>query len=226
MKYTRFNFRSYEAHILAFEQIEPNSFVLDLGCATGYFGRELKKKGCQVIGVESDKLAAEIAKKYYQQVIVADLEESHRIKIDGNKFDYVLLLDVLEHLRNRKLLFTVIHKWLKPQGILIISTPNIAHISVRFKLLFGDFSYTDWGILDKTHLHFFTEETLKKELMGSGWLPKIKSVSADFGQVPVFGRFLRHIPKIWQCKITQLAPTLLGVQFVWKCHAAKKHERI
>ncbi len=226
MKYTQFNNRPYEAHMLALEWIEPKSLVLDLGCATGYLGRELIKKGCQVIGVESDKSAATVARKFYQRVIIADLEESNNIKIDGNEFDYVLLLDILEHLKNREQLLATIRKWLKPQGILIISTPNIAHISVRLKLLFGDFSYSDWGILDKTHLHFFTQKTLEKELIGCGWLPEEKTVSADFGQLPVLGRFLRHIPKIWQYILTKMFPTLLGVQFVWKCRAIKAYERI
>lgn len=211
--------------MLALEWVQSGSSVLDLGCATGYFGRELIRKGCRVIGVESDKSAATIARKFYQQVIIGDLEESNKIKIDRNKFDYVLLLDALEHVKNREQLLIAIHKWLKPQGILIISTPNIAHVSIRLKLMFGDFSYSDWGILDKNHLHFFTEKTLEEELVGCRWLSEAKAVSADFGQLPIFGRFLRHIPKIWQQIMTKMAPILLGVQFVWKCQAIKTYER-
>lgn len=210
--------------MLALEWIEPESLVLDLGCATGYFGRELKKKGCRIIGVESDKAAVTIARKFYQQVVIADLEESNNIKIDRDEFDYVVLLDVLEHLKNREQLLATIHKWLKPQGVLIISTPNIAHISVRLKLMFGDFTYSEWGILDQMHLHFFTDKTLEKELSKSRWQIETKAVSADFGQLPVWGRLLRYIPKICQHTITMISPNLLGVQFIWKCRAFKKYE--
>ncbi len=210
--------------MLAFQWITSASSVLDLGCATGYFARELRKKDCLVVGIEREVQAARQARKYCEKVYVADLESHKNLSLPHRHFDYVLLMDVLEHLRTREGLLVQIRRLIKPSGTLIISTPNIAHISIRVKLLLGNFTYEDYGILDKTHVYFFTEKTLEKELLQCGWTPERKDVSSDFGQLPVFGRFLRHIPKIWQHIITMMFPNFLGVQFVWRCKSIKAYE--
>ncbi len=220
MKYTQFNNHTYETHRIIYNLIEPNSLILDLGCATGYFGQELKKKVCQTTGVEQDLSAVKIAKKYLQQVIIADLEEPNGLKFPKQKFDYILMMDVLEHLRNRNELLSKVGRWLKRGGKLIISTPNIAHISIRLKLLFGDFTYTETGILDRTHVHFYTKNTLEEELYYSGWRIEQRYVSSDFGQIPFFGRILRKLPKYFQHLVTDLFPSLLGVQWIVSCQKA------
>lgn len=220
MKYTEFNNWPYESHRIVYDLIQPNTSIFDLGCATGYFGKELKKKNCVTVGVEQDASAATIAKKYLQNVFILDLEQPEKMVFPNNKFDYILMLDVLEHLRNRVDLLSKISRWLKPEGRLIISTPNITHISIRLKLLFGDFSYTEMGILDHTHVHFFTRKTLEEELNKSGWRVDQWFVSSDFGQIPFLGRILRRVPKYFQHLITDLSPSLLGVQWIVICQKA------
>jgi hypothetical protein len=123
-------------------------------------------------------------------------------------------MDVVEHINHRDELLTAVKSWLKSDGKLILTTPNIAHISIRLKLLRGDFTYTKWGILDETHVHFFTKSTLIQLFHKQGF--KIEKVmgSADFGQLPILGRFARHLPKALQHQITTLWPTLFAVQWL------------
>ena len=89
--------------------------------------------------------------------------------MDGKLFDRVLLLDVLEHLRNPEQILRQSHEVLKPDGLLIVSLPNIANIHVRLMLLFGRFDYAERGIMDKTHLRFFTRKTARRMLESNGY---------------------------------------------------------
>lgn len=217
MKYTEFNQRPFEAHRMVFDLIETGSYVLDLGCATGYFAKELQKKACKVVGVDVEKSALKIAKQYCDKVIESDFEKINEVPIPKKSFDYILLLDVLEHLKKGEELLASIHQYLKPGGQLILSTPNIAHLSVRFNLLCGNFDYADLGIMDRTHVHFYTKKTLVDVLIKTNWSIKLLTQTADFGQVPILGRWVRIIPKRIQFQITNLLPTSLGIQWIVKC---------
>jgi len=89
-------------------------------------------------------------------------------ELAGQKFDRVLLLDVLEHLMRPERLLAEAMNALNPQGRLIVSLPNVANIAVRLALLFGRFTYTERGILDRTHLRFFTRKTARRFLEENG----------------------------------------------------------
>lgn len=221
MKYTQLNLRSYEAHWFAIRSVPPGSRVLDVGCATGYIGRELRKKSCTVIGVENDAAAAKAARRYYTKVLEGDLELPTSLRLPTHAFDVVLCLDVIEHLTHRADLLRAIRRWLKTDGVLILSTPNIAHVSIRWQLLRGSFAYTSWGILDKSHIHFFTKQSLTKLLEETGYTVEKLTPTADFGQMPVVGRFARHVPKMIQFALTTRVPTLLGVQYIAICTPPK-----
>ena len=174
---------------------------------------ENSKKNTE-ISSDFEVKALQEAKKYCEKVILGNLNFIDRKVMPNQKFDYVLLLDVIEHLTNFNQLLTLVKNNLREDSKLILSTPNIAHISVRLGLLTGNFTYTEYGILDKTHVHFFTLKTFTHTLVANGY--KIVSVkaSADFGQIPLLGRLLRHIPKQVQWQITRVMPTLLGVQWL------------
>ena len=216
-KYTQFNNRPFEVHKMVYDRIKSGSKVLDIGCASGYCGRELQKKGCKVWAIEKDKKAASLAKNYYEKVIIDDLDTINTLTLEKNSFDYILFLDVLEHLLHPEAVLNVCMSYLKNEGKIIISTPNIAHISIRLKLLIGRFKYEEKGILDHTHLHFYTKSTLK-DLIEEAKLKLLEvDYSADFGQFPLFGRFLRKIDKKHQYFITRLMPNLLSPQFVAIC---------
>jgi SAM-dependent methyltransferase len=110
-----------------------------------------------------EELARELA-EYYQH----DLEQPLEIPLDRD-FDYVVCADVIEHLRNRGPLLRSARRYLKPEGRLIISTPNIALWFYRLSLLVGRFEYGPRGVLDETHVHLFTGATFRREVEKAGF---------------------------------------------------------
>jgi O-antigen biosynthesis protein len=178
------------------------------------FCKRVQKKKCKVIGVDINRDAIKEAKKYCDKVILGNLDSLNKEIIPKQRFDYILLLDVIEHLLHSSDLLHTLKPYLNKTGKLIISTPNIAHVSIRLKLLTGNFDYNEYGILDKNHIHFFTINSLRDMLLSEGYKIEIINVSADFGQIPLIGRLLRYIPKHIQWHITKVAPTLLGVQLL------------
>jgi 2-polyprenyl-3-methyl-5-hydroxy-6-metoxy-1,4-benzoquinol methylase len=154
--------------------IESGKEVIDFGCATGYFSRLLQNKGCAVTGVEINPEAAKLAEEYCEKVIIADLDYvSIQDIFPEQKFDIAVFGDVLEHLRNPWRVLEETKYILKEDGYVVASIPNIAHGSIRLSLLQGRFEYTEFGILDNTHIRFFTRETVKKLFEKAGYLADI-----------------------------------------------------
>jgi glycosyltransferase involved in cell wall biosynthesis/SAM-dependent methyltransferase len=145
--------------------------VLDVGCAHGYLSEVLSEHGCRVIGIEIDPEDAARARSHCEQVLVRDVEVPGWIEELGERqFDAVVLSDVLEHLRDPGRVLAEIRGILKPgSGFIVASVPNVAHTSVRLELLLGSFQPETVGILDATHLHFYTRETLHDLLASSGF---------------------------------------------------------
>lgn len=151
-----------DPYMLAFGMIKPGSNVLDLGCSDGSFAKVLKEElNCKVWGVEVNKQTGEKAQEVCEEVIFADLDETNlSVVFPDQHFDVVTCLDVLEHLKDPVRILTSIKSLIGSEGYVIASIPNIAHISVRLSLLRGQFSYSDFGLLDKTHLKFFTKDSV------------------------------------------------------------------
>ena len=152
-------------------QITPDSRVLELGSATGYFTEYMTTSlKCRVDCVELCQEMADRTKPFCQQMLVADLDkialEDH---FDVEAYDYIVIADVLEHLVAPQAVLTSCRKLLKPQGKLLLSVPNIAHVAVIGGLLRGEFNYTEEGLLDRTHLHFFTQKSLKNALTAANF---------------------------------------------------------
>ena len=134
--------------------------ILDLGCGSGAVGRSLldSRKAGRLVGVEIFETAAAEARKFYDQVFTGDIEQMD-LPFDGS-FDYVLCGDILEHLKDPYTLVRRINSWLKPGGFLICSLPNVRHWKVVADLTFrGHWNYADSGVMDKTHLRFFTRSS-------------------------------------------------------------------
>ena len=144
--------------------------VVDFGCATGYFSNLIQRNGCIVTGVEINSDAAKVAEKYCQHVIVADLDFVSIPEIlPDRKFDVAVFGDILEHLRNPWKILEETKQILREDGYVVASIPNIAHAAIRLSLLQGRFDYTDLGILDNTHIRFFTRKTVKELFERSGY---------------------------------------------------------
>ena len=158
--YKSFKYSSHYWILKNFEAERQPVHILDVGCAAGYLGKILREKGHYVAGIEADAAAAKKARAYYDVFHLADLE-TFAFPYRG-EFDYILFADILEHLRDPAAVLRRSLPSLKKTGKIIISVPNVANWIIRLSLLFGNFDSADRGILDRTHLHFFTLRTLKQ----------------------------------------------------------------
>lgn len=140
-------------------KIKRGSRILELGVATGYFSRFLRKKlECVVDGVEIDPVMAEEAKPWCRKLLVGDLEQVCLSEhFPQRSYDHVVCADVLEHLRDPAYVLEQLPDLLNRNGNVLISIPNIAYAGLILELISGGFSYRDEGLLDRTHLRFFTK---------------------------------------------------------------------
>ena len=159
-----------DSHVMAIGRVPANSRVLDLGVADGSVAAILKGMGCEVWGVELEKEAAEAARAVCDEVVVADLNTfEFAEQLEGQRFDVVLMLDILEHLSDPAAVLGRVKAVVADGGWGIISLPNVAHASVRLALLKGRFRYTEMGLLDRTHLRFFDRAGVDGLLEQAGW---------------------------------------------------------
>jgi len=199
--------------------------VLDVGCGAGALTRVLRlATRAEFLGIEPNAKRAERARSYGLNVCTGYLtrELVHEIGL----FDIVLLADVLEHLPNPQAMLLLCREALKSGGAVIVSVPNVAHWSVRLRLLRGKFDYWSDGIMDATHLRWFTAETITSLLTSSGFTVTEyhatagQGISDNDGRAPLRwlsqsqrARFLRMACKRW--------PKLFGTQHVLR---AEMHE--
>lgn len=149
---------------------EPVDTLLDLGCGAGETSFELKKMGLvkKVTGIEAFQGAAAIARTKLDHIVEADIDKLDWNSLEG-PFDMVLALDILEHLVDPWTTLDNVTKILKPGGSIVTSIPNIQHYSVVFPLLFmGEWRYAEEGLLDSTHLRFFTYKTAIQLMTSTG----------------------------------------------------------
>jgi SAM-dependent methyltransferase len=157
--------------------------VLEFGCASGYMSELLAGAGCRVTGIEIDPKAAAEARNFCDEVIVADLDARPIVDLlPATPFDVAVFGDVLEHLRDPWKMLDDTRAFLAPDGFAVLSVPNIAHGSVRLSLLRGNFDYTSEGLLDDTHLRFFTLKSLRELCLRAGY--SIEAIERT--KVPIF----------------------------------------
>jgi len=144
--------------------------ILEIGPGSGHMTEALARQNCAVTCVEVNDDLTSIAHLFCQKMIVSDIEQlSLEETFPGEQFDVILFGDVLEHLRDPAAVLRKLHKHLAPSGYLVASLPNVAHGSVRLALFNGDFNYTEEGLLDRTHLRFFTMKTIAALLRDTGY---------------------------------------------------------
>ena len=157
-----------DSHTFAVASVPAGSDVLDVGAADGSVARVLTRMGCRVWGVELDEAAARDATEWCEDVVVGDVEALDLAAALGRTFDVILFLDVLEHLRDPLAVLRASLDLLSEYGYVVISLPNVAHAAVRAQLLGGRFSYTEMGLLDRTHLRFFDSVSVREFLSDAG----------------------------------------------------------
>lgn len=144
-----------------YNAIPANSHCLDVGCSTGNLGSALHaEKNCTIDGIELNSNAAAIARtRGYGEIFEIDLNCKQAASVSSikkKKYDVIVCSDVLEHLIFPEQVILLLAKSLRPEGIFVISFPNVAFILNRLHLLFGNWEYKEYGILDRTHLRFYT----------------------------------------------------------------------
>ena len=189
----------YSAHSRMLDLVGRDKRVLEVGCATGYITRKMKENNCKVTGIEIDSQSAEIAKQYCEQIIIGNIEEIKDLNLQQEYFDFILFADVLEHLVNPiKTLFRI-KKYLKKDGRLFISLPNVANYRVRLNLLVGRFDYTKIGLLDRTHLRFFTIKTAKQLIKNAGLKLEGMDVTPTWNSsISFLNKFYYSIAKVFK----------------------------
>ena len=148
------------------DAVRENSLnILDIGCGTGILGAYFKKnQNCNVTGIEINQKAFEAAKLNLDNVIKGNIETLD-LTLNENYFDVIIMGDVLEHLVNPITTILKITPLLKKEGRILITVPNVRNWNVLIKLIFQDsWEYADWGILDYTHMRFFTLKSAKSIL--------------------------------------------------------------
>lgn len=167
----KIDLNSESSHAKLLRLVGMGRKVLEFGCASGYVSKVLKEQlACSVTGIEIDSDAAKEAGRYCSKVLIGNIEEMDISGLIGDeKFDVFMFGDVLEHLRYPEKVLARARPLLPEGGYVLASIPNIAHISVALDLLEGKFEYRPLGLLDNTHIRFFTKKTIYSLFRDSGY---------------------------------------------------------
>lgn len=159
------------SHAHQLRAVPPGSRVVEFGCATGYLSRYMSESlRCRVTGVDISAEYAERARPYCERVVVGDLDAlDFGAVFEGERYDVALFGDVLEHLKDPRRVLEATRAILNPDGRVIATIPNVAHGDVRMALLAGRFEYQRLGLLDDTHLRFFTYASIKALFEATGF---------------------------------------------------------
>jgi methionine biosynthesis protein MetW len=248
MKYyhDRLDFSSLNANNIdriQLEMIPANSRVLEIGCATGHLSQYLiEEKNCTIVGVEADPEQAAVAGTRGVTVICGFADQAGtQAQVDDwvrghAPFDVVFMSQVIEHLARPKPMLVKISDWLADEGLLVVSTCNVAHWKCRLRLLCGRWEYEDYGILDRDHLRFFTLKNFPSLLQAGGY--RVVESGFSFQDICPFKMMfdfrllaptdiLRLIPLVGKglrARYMHLMRNVIATQFVYTAVKNKKND--
>lgn len=207
----------YSSHFYARRLVGTNQRVLEAGCCDGAFGAELAQAGNRVVGIDPQPQVPDAAG--YEAVLESRLDQNllEGLQLQRGSFDRILLLDQIDRFAQPRQVLGELRPLLAERGKLILSVPNAVHITTRFMVLFGGFRYSDRGIMDWSHLRFFTASTIRRLLESEGFtvterhftivpLERVIAIPPDHGMLRAANIFLKAI--------TSMAPGLFGYQVV------------
>lgn len=176
----------------AYNQISANSIVLELGAAVGNLTKHLKEnKNCVVDIVEIDTESGTMASAFARNALLGDVDgnlntEAWYQKLSDERYDYVVILDVLEHLEDPQRALGFVKKLLKETGKVITSIPNVSNNAVLVNLFNDRFDYTELGLLDRTHRYFMTYNTILEMTEKLGYnIDSIDAILKDVGTTEI-----------------------------------------
>lgn len=162
------NIRSNDSWFKIYSFIPEGSKILDVGCSSGNLGKSLKSdKSAYVVGVDIDRDDVKKAKQVLDEAHEVDLESDDLSQL--GKFDIIIMADVIEHLINPEKVLEKLKPLLNKGGKLVFSIPNMANVTTRLDLLKGSFEYKDFGLLDRTHLHYYDHLEVQRVFQDSGF---------------------------------------------------------
>lgn len=211
--------------------------VLDVGCGFATTAQRIREIGNHVVGIESNADAANVARKRIDDVIETDLQNADALT--DQRFDVIIFADVLEHLAWPIGVLKRYVRFLKPNGSMIVSLPNVGLWSVRLGLMFGRFHYVESGVLDRTHLRFFTRSSAVQMLRAAGLEPfrrtynpglvrpfvplarKALGGSGDPGSILESAPYRAYVKTVYPVErvIARLWPGLLAFQMILEARA-------
>ena len=201
------NLKDRNSLSILIERIRPNSIVLEFGPANGRMTKYMKEQlNSKVYAVEIDENSAKDAEKYTEKIIVDSIENySWQEEFKDLKFDYIIFADVLEHLYYPEKVLTNVKEFLKDDGRILVSIPNITHNSIIINLLKNEFNYNPTGLLDNTHIRFFTKKTFDELIEKTGYFinyetaiflnPENTEFRNSYDELqPEISQYLRNLP--------------------------------
>jgi SAM-dependent methyltransferase len=219
-----YNFKEHDgsSHAVILEMIAGRkpSRILDLGCSSGLLAEQMRARGHFVVGVDNAELPGVRART--DSFFVADLAEGIPAEV-GTGYDVIVAGDVVEHLPRPLETVRQIAGLLRPQGQLLLSVPNFSHWYPRLRVATGLFGYDRRGILDQTHLRFFTRRSLRRMVTGAGFdILEEKATGLPLGAVSSGGLASRVVRMIDRALVGAW-PTMFGYQYVMRLtgHAAE-----